>query len=201
VRVRKRGPDLLVVNGELHALTLDFSDCLPVSYQGGYKGKSNWYDDRDESAPQLYRSLPPEMISPWRTSEAEIRCYDVSCRNVAEFRTYVNRYSKDAADPAYKRFVDPHYSFSHPCRLSFRTRRHVAQYLLNYIGRDTSYGELSRNCQTFAADLCSFLAGKRNVPPFHPVNRIDYQNRTHLFLYDSTLYRAGGDTLQPLGKV
>jgi hypothetical protein len=136
------------------------------------------------------------MISPWRTTEAEIRCYDVPCRDLAELRSYVDRHSKLAGDEA-RRFVDPHYTFSHPCRLSFRTRIHLARYLLNYIGRDTSYGELSRNCQTFAADLCSFLAGKRSVPPFHPVNRIDYQNRTHLFLYEPELYGGGGGDGKP----
>jgi len=48
---------------------------------------------------------------------------------------------------------------------------------------------VSAQLQTLAADLCSFIAGKKNVPPFHPVNRIEYHNRTHLFLYDANLFR------------
>jgi hypothetical protein len=79
-------------------------------------------------------------------------------------------------------------SFSHSARLTFRSRAHIAQYLLNYINRDSSYAELKRNCQTFASDLCAFVAGKKKVAPFHPVSRIDYTNRTYFFLYDSHMY-------------
>eukprot|EP00977_Amphora_coffeiformis_P001042 scaffold220_cov169-Amphora_coffeaeformis.AAC.22 len=32
---------------------------------GGYAGKSNWYEDRDDGMTALYRHLPPEMIAPW----------------------------------------------------------------------------------------------------------------------------------------
>jgi hypothetical protein len=62
--------------------------------------------------------------------------------------------------------------------------------MINYIMRDTQYAELKRNCQTYCADLCVLIAGKKNVQPFHPVSRIDYQNRTHLFLYDHFMYDA-----------
>ena len=151
--------------------------------QGGYKGKCNWYDDKDAKETVLYRALPPEMICPWLTTHAEIRCYDVAARNLYEFKAYIDKYTGHD-----QRFVDPHVSFSHAARLTFRSKKHVAQYLLNYIQRDQSYNELKRNCQTFTADLCSFIAGKRNVPPFHPVSRIDYQNRTYLFLYDHHMY-------------
>jgi hypothetical protein len=87
-----------------------------------------------------------------------------------------------------KRFIDPHFHFSHPARLTFRSKRHIAQYLINYISRDTSYAELARNCQTFCSDLASFLAGKKQILPFHPVSRVEYNNRTYLFLYDSYMY-------------
>ncbi len=151
--------------------------------KGGYKGKSNWFDDKDEQVTALYRALPPEMICPWRTNKSEIRCYDVKARTLEEFKDFVTRYR--GSD---QRFVDPQFSFSHPARLTFRSKVHIAQYLVNYILRDSSYAELRRNCQTFSADLCSFVAGKKNIPPFHPVNRIDYNNRTHMFLYDSHMY-------------
>ena len=63
-------------------------------------------------------------------------------------------------------------------------------YVLNYIRRDQTYDQLKRNCQTFAADLCGFLAGKKDVKPFHPINKIEYVNRNHLFLYESSKYRS-----------
>jgi hypothetical protein len=28
------------------------------------------------------------------------------------------------------------------------------------------------------------------VEPFHPVNRIQYENRTYLFLYESSMYES-----------
>jgi len=151
---------------------------------GGYQGRSNWYEDRDEQPNSLYKAFPPEMVSPWLTTAAEIRCYDVEAKNFDEFRDFVEKYKG-----AQNRFVDPRFTFSHPARLTYRSKSNIAQYCLNYISRDTSYDELKRNCQTLAADLCSFIAGKKNVPPFHPVNRIEYHNRTHLFLYDANLFR------------
>ncbi|KAG7346611.1 hypothetical protein IV203_005680 [Nitzschia inconspicua] len=150
---------------------------------GGYKGRSNWYHDKDESTTELYKSMPPEMISPWLTTAAELRCYDVEAKNLDEMKVFIQQYTGHN-----KRFIDPRYTFSHSARLSYRSRSNIAHYLLNYIGRDCGYSELSRNCQTFAADLCSFLAGKKDVVPFHPVNRVEYHNRSHLFLYDSSMF-------------
>lgn len=151
---------------------------------GGYKGKSNFYDDRDsEPSNLLYQNFPPEMIAPWLSNAAEIRCHDVPARNLQEFKEFVAKY--EGSD---ERYVDPRYTFSHPARLTFRSKAHIAQYLVNYVCRDSTYSEIQRNCQTFAADLCSFLAGKKDITPFHPVNRIEYKNRNHLFLYDSYMY-------------
>lgn len=133
---------------------------------GGYKGRSNWYHDKDDGITALYKALPPEMISPWLTTAAELRCYDVEAKNLDEMKEFINQYTGPK-----KRFIDPRYTFSHPARLSYRSRSNIAHYLVNYIGRDCGYSELTRNCQTFAADLCSFLAGKKEVVPFHPVNR------------------------------
>jgi hypothetical protein len=150
---------------------------------GGYKGKSNWYDDRDEEVTALYAALPSEMIQPWLSSASEIRIYDVPSKNLDEFKEYIEKYLGS-------RFADPHYTFSHPTRLTYRSRSNIAQYLINYISRDGNYSEITRNCQTLAADVCSFLAGKKGVVPFHPVNRIEYHNRSHLFLYESHMYAA-----------
>jgi hypothetical protein len=161
---------------------------------GGFQGKSNWYDDRDnpDGPTALYAALPSEMVLPWKTTLAELRAYDVPSKNVDEFRTFLRRY-----EGGHSRFIDPQISFSHPTRLTFRSKPHIAQYLINYVSRDTSYQELKRNCQTFAADLCCLLAGKKNVVPFHPVSRVEYTNRTYTFLYDSHMYQ---DKKQKKGK-
>lgn len=150
---------------------------------GGFKGKSNFYADKDQPVTKLYERMPAEMILPWRTNLAEIRCYDVQAKNLDEFRAYLKQYEGN-----HQRFIDPRVSFSHPARLTFRSKSHIAQYLLNYITRDASYADLRRNCQTFAADFCSFIAGKKDIVPFHPVVRMDYQPRTYFFLYDSHMY-------------
>jgi hypothetical protein len=169
-----------------HGLYCTVVETAYLNGMGGYKCKSNWYDDKDaEPVTSLFQAFPPEMVCPWRTSQSEMRCYDVAAKNLLEFRTYMSKYE---GSPPKGRFIDVHCTFSHAARLTFRSKAHIAQYLINYILRDSSYGELNRNCQTFAADLCSFLAGKKGVAPFHPVNRIEYQNRNHLFLYDSHLY-------------
>jgi hypothetical protein len=152
---------------------------------GGYKGRSNWYDDRDDDVTALYKALPPELISPWLTTAAEIRAYDVPAKNLDEMKEFIKRHTGLG-----KHFLDPHYTFSHPARLTYRSRSNIAQYLINYIMRDCSYSELTRNCQTLAADLCSFLAGKKDIVPYHPINRIDYHNRAHFFLYNSGMYVA-----------
>jgi len=165
-----------------------YSTVVETAYlngMGGFKGKSNWIDDRDEEPSGLYKAMLPEMIMPWRMTSAEIRCYDVPYKKLEEFKSFVMKY-----EGSHARFIDPQFSFSHPARLTFRTKTHIAQYLLNYIQRDSSYAELKRNCQTFVADFCAFLAGKRHIAPFHPVSRVEYTNRTYLFLYDSHLYES-----------
>lgn len=152
---------------------------------GGYAGRSNWcYDEAPGvTTAGLYRSLPPEMVMPWKTHLSEIRCIDVPARNLDEFKSFVAHH--EGHD---KRFVDPSYTFSHDVRLTFRSKDHIATYLLNYIRRDRTYSEIKRNCQTLAADLGGFLAGKKDVQPFHPVNQMRYTCRKHYFLYESDMY-------------
>jgi hypothetical protein len=161
---------------------------------GGYNGRSNWYHDRDEKPNRLYKAFPPEMISPWLTTAAEVRCYDVEAKNLSEFMQYVRTYEGT-------RFVDAKCTFSHQARLFFRSKSQISQYLLNYISRDCSYSELFRNCQTLSADLCSFLAGKKDVQPYHPLNRIEYHNRSHLFLYDSGMFNKTNKKQSLIGRV
>ena len=187
--VKREGPrDLLTYHSVVlvewdHGRYATVMETAYLNGIGGYKGRSNWYHDRDEPVTKLLELLPDEMICPWRTNMAEIRCYDVKATNLDEFMAYVNQYRGNHA-----RFIDPRVSFSHPARLTFRSKKQIARYLLNYITRDANYETMRRNCQTFAADFCAFMAGKREVSPFHPVSRIEYQNRTYLFLYDSHMY-------------
>ena len=104
---------------------------------GGYKGRSNWYDDKDDPVTELYKSMPPELISPWLTTAAEIRCFDVEAKTLDEMKEFMEKYIGPD-----KRFVDPQYTFSHPARLTSRSRSHIAQYLINYISRDCSYSQV-----------------------------------------------------------
>lgn len=100
----------------------------------------------------------PQNTENRRQTSAEIRCYDVPYKSHEDFKSYMFKY--EGRD---KRFIDPQFHFSHPARLTFRSRAHIAQYLINYISRDTSYGELKRNCQTFCADFSAFIAGKKGM--------------------------------------
>lgn len=150
---------------------------------GGYQGRSNWIEDKNESPSSLYKAMPPEMIHPWKVDKSEIRCFDINVQSLSMFLMYMKKYTGQD-----KRFIDVHHTFSHEVRLSFCAREHIVQYLINYIRRIRSYSEIRRNCQTFAADFCAFLAGKKDVQPFHPINRGGYKNQTHTFMYDSTMY-------------
>lgn len=150
---------------------------------GGYQGRSNWIEDKNESPSSLYKAMPPEMIHPWKVDKSEIRCFDINVQSLSMFLMYMQKYTGQD-----KRFIDVRHTFSHEVRLSFCAREHIAQYLINYIRRIRSYSEIRRNCQTFAADFCAFLAGKKDVQPFHPINRGGYKNQTHTFMYDSTMY-------------
>lgn len=154
---------------------------------GGYKGKSNWVEDKDATPhSQLYAAMPPEMVLPWKETLSEIRVTNVPYRDKDDFvENYMRRHGGHRG-----RFVDVTCSFSHEVRLTYNSRSNVATYLVNYILRDKTYSEMRRNCQTFTADLCAFLAGKRNISPYHPVQQIQYRNSTHTFLYESSKYSS-----------
>jgi hypothetical protein len=150
---------------------------------GGRAGKANWFHDKNESLPGLYRALPPCMIMPWKGQFAEIRVHDVAAKTLGEFKQFVASYTGTEL-----RFRDVHYTMSAPVRLSARAQTDVMRYLLNYMGRDRRYAEEFRNCQTFAADFFGFMAGKAGIEPFHRVNRVAYKNRSHNFLYSPEMY-------------
>mmetsp|Transcript_12895 Transcript_12895/g.19531 ORF Transcript_12895/g.19531 Transcript_12895/m.19531 type:complete len:615 (+) Transcript_12895:153-1997(+) len=150
---------------------------------GGYSARCNHLEDRDEPINSMIKCFPPEMVKPWKDTLSELRCIDVRAKNLREYLGFMKLHTgKD------KRFIDVRHTFSHAVRLTFCTKEQIAQYLINYIRRGRTYSEMRKNCQTFAADFCAFLAGKKDVQPFHPLNRFEYRNQTHYFMYESTMY-------------
>ena len=156
---------------------------------GGYAGRSNWCVDLDNYATtadgtrvrkptQLCACMPPEMVQPWRNDMAELRVIDHPARNFGEFQAFV---AEHTGFPG--RFFAPDFHESCNVRLTHRSEADLARYLLNYVNQSAVYHELTRNCQTFAADLFSLLSG-RHVKPYHPVIRPLYARRTEWFLYD-----------------
>ena len=137
-----------------HGKYMTVVECAYLNGISGYNGRSNWCADRDIATSALYKAIPPEMVCPWRMTSAEIRCLDIPFTKLDEFKEFVAKYEGND-----QRFVDPKFSFNHPARLTFRSKKHIAQYLLNYIQRDSSYADLRRNCQTFAGTsfFCIFF--------------------------------------------
>lgn len=127
--------------------------------------------------------MHPEMIHPWSDDFSEIRATNVPAKNVKDHLEFMKKHTGKN-----ERFLDVRHTFSHDVRLSFSCKEHIVRYLINYIKRGKTYSEIRRNCQTFAADFCAFLAGKRDVQPFHPINRIEYKNNAHYFMYESSMY-------------
>ena len=131
----------------------------------------------------MFKCFPPELVMPWKNTLSELRCTDVPAKNLDEFLAFMSSHTDKS-----KRFLDVNVTFSHAVRLTFCSKEQIAQYLINYIRRGRSYSEIRANCQTFVADFCSLLAGKKDVQPFHPLNRIEYRNQKHYFLYQSDMY-------------
>lgn len=154
-----------------------------VNGVGGRRGKSNWYHDRDEESPAMYRAMPAQLVAPFRWELAEIRANDVEARSIDEFKDFINQYV--GMD---KRFLDPHFPLSGPVRLSYRSQDDVMRFLMNYMARDRRYTEEFRNCQAFAADFYGFVCGKKDIEPFGAISRATYKNRSHLFIYDPDMY-------------
>ena len=152
---------------------------------GGRYGKVNWYHDKLEKCTSLYRAMPPEQIKPWKGEFAEIRVSDVPVKSLDEFKDYVQQYTGPTL-----RFLDPHFTHSGCVRLSARSQADIARYLLNYMRRDVRYDQLFRSCQCFASDFYSFCAGKSGIQPFKWVSRMEYTNRSHMFIYEPTMYTA-----------
>jgi len=149
----------------------------------GYNGKSNWLEDKDDASNPMNNCLPIEMVAPWKLNLSELRCTDVAAKSLDEHLSFMKRHTGKN-----NRFLDVQQTFSHAVRLSFNSREHIAQYLINYIRRERTYSEIQNNCQTFTSDFSAFLAGKKDVQPYHPAQRIKYRNKAYYFLYDGSMY-------------
>jgi len=154
-----------------------------VNGLSGYNGKSNWLEDKNDVTNGLNTCIPSELIAPWRSSLPELRCTDVAAKSVDEHLAYMKRHTGK-----HQRFLDVQLIFSHTVRLSFNSQEHITQYLQNYAQRERTYSEIQSNCQTFTSDFSAFLAGKKDIQPYHPVNRIAYRNKAYYFLYDGSMY-------------
>ncbi|CAK0828800.1 unnamed protein product [Prorocentrum cordatum] len=125
-----------------------------------------------------------KSFGPWDTGRSEIRVYDVPMRSRAEFESYLARYSTEGGLPQERqRFLEPCVYASSKVRLRYCTRSQLAGYLLNYISDRKSYKLLSANCQTFCADLFSFLSGDRSAKPYGHLVQANYSNHVQSFLY------------------
>jgi len=155
---------------------------------GGYGGMSNWYDDKDnKSGTGLFKALPQSLIAPWNSKMSELRMNDVQARTVEEFGAYVKKYSDSADVPLpqeKQRFLEPEFPWkgkSANVWLLRNTRSDIARYLVNYVRADGSYDELRRNCQTFAADLFTFLTGVKASVKI-PLFKSAYQRHMEQFV-------------------
>merc|ERR1712060_729120 len=132
--------------------------------------------------------------SPRRGEIAEIRCSDIKAKNLDEFKAYMAKYELGTWGDTPARFIDVNYDHTGRVRLFHRKQSDIMRHLLNYMGRDRRYTEKVRNCQAFAADLYSFVAGKKDITVHSKVLKPMYTQRTHLFLYEPSFYNMPTDS-------
>lgn len=154
----------------------------------GYNGRSNWIPDKLETPTQLDVAMPAGMKCPWDSSKSEIRIVDMPLASLQDFEGYLKKYSREGDVPVKEqRFVDPKIYDSGDVRLRGCTPSHMAGFMLNYVSRAGKYVEwdpkMAQNCQTFAADVFSFLTGKKDAKPFGALIQAVYSQRNFSFLY------------------
>jgi hypothetical protein len=105
------------------------------------------------------------MKAPWDSSKAECRIFDTPCKNLDDFKAYLEKYSEKNAklDPKERRFFEPEIVESLCVTNSHRTQADLYRAVLNYLHAVPYYREEDQNCQHFAADFMTFLTG-RKVP-------------------------------------
>lgn len=154
----------------------------------GYNGRANWIEDKLEPQTSLDKSTPNSFKCPWSEELSEIRMYDMPFRDGDGLRSWLQKYSKEGGCESEEvRFVDPKIYATGNVRLRSVSPSQLAGYILNYIARAWKYIELTpagaSNCQTFAADLFSFLTGNKDAKPYGKVVRSAYKQRSFSFLY------------------
>ena len=179
--------DKLIYHG-LNVIEWDHGAYVTVvelaALNGHQRNRALFHEDRDAEVPELIKYMHPNMITPWRMEFSEFRVSDLpGVRNFAMFQEYVKKYTGNE-----HRFIDPCYMASMKVRLQRCDEADLAQYLVNYMRRDTRYHLEHRNCQSAAADLAGFLAGKGDIRPLSAIARGTYHSRTHLFLYNPEEY-------------
>lgn len=85
---------------------------------GGYKGRSNWIEDKNAPRTSLYDVIPPELKAPWINDRSEIRYIDVPARNVSEFEAYMVRHTGKGKS---FRFYRPERQYSGSVAVAFRS--------------------------------------------------------------------------------
>lgn len=173
-----------------HERFLTLVELATLNGISGRRGMSNWYHDKDDkSGTGLFKALPQSLIAPFDASMSELRVNDVQAKTVEEFGAYLKKYSNlaDVLLPRDKqRFLKPVFPWknkSAEVRLYRNTHSDIARYLVNYVQADGAYDELRRNCQTFAADLFTFLTGVKAKVKIPLMNSM-YQRHTEQFVQE-----------------
>ena len=151
---------------------------------GGYRGNSNYlYDSFREEENSLYGLMPESMKLPWTPSRSEIRLFDMPWKGIKDADAFFRSHEGGNG-----RFLQSFITKTAAVTLPNATRATIYAGLLNYIAGDPSYSEFSglllagNNCQTFAADLHSYLTQSKKVKPVTRVIGSFYYNRASLFL-------------------
>ena len=59
---------------------------------GGYKGKANWYADKDApGGTSFFKAMPAPLNAPWDNHRSELRVYDVPMRTADDLAEYLKR--------------------------------------------------------------------------------------------------------------
>lgn len=174
----------------------EYTTLIELAYLNGcsgYNGRSNWCKDKLETPTKLDQAMPASMKAPWDCGKSEIRIYDMKLKDQKELRAYLHEWSAEnsAAGKLPQeevRFVEPVIFGSGDVRIRRCTPAQLMGFILNYIHRAWAYIEWepkrASNCQTFAADLFSFLTGKRDFKPYVPLIAGVYNQRSFSFLYE-----------------
>jgi hypothetical protein len=130
---------------------------------------------------------PPGMDEPYTDKMSELGMLDIKAKTVDELVAYFQKYSeKGELEPKDQRFLRPTVpwnNYSDDVHLRRNRGADIARYIVNYISADGTYNMQSRNCQTFASDLYTFLTGHR-VPLRSWPGEFSYYEHTEQFVQE-----------------